>query len=67
MKTSFQAEIRPLFTEEDIRAMSKAFNLANHDDIKLTPPQSRPNSRGRGGRHAAPTPERRRSLAAIPD
>jgi hypothetical protein len=32
--TSFQADIRPLFTERDIHAMSKAFNLAGYDDVK---------------------------------
>jgi hypothetical protein len=32
--TSFQEEIRPLFTERDIHAMSKAFNLASYDDVK---------------------------------
>jgi hypothetical protein len=32
--TSFQSDIRPLFTEVDIRAMSKAFNLASYDDVK---------------------------------
>ena len=26
--TSFQADIRPLFTERDIQGMKKAFNLA---------------------------------------
>ena len=32
--TSFQEDIRPLFTERDIRAMSKAFDLASYDDVK---------------------------------
>ena len=32
--TSFQADILPLFTERDIRAMSKAFNLGSYDDVK---------------------------------
>jgi hypothetical protein len=32
--TSFQTDIRPLFTERDIRAMSKAFNLGSYDDVK---------------------------------
>jgi hypothetical protein len=31
---SFQSDILPLFTERDIRAMSKAFNLASYDDVK---------------------------------
>ncbi len=34
IQTSFQADIRPLFTEQDIRAMTKAFNLANYEDVK---------------------------------
>jgi hypothetical protein len=33
-KTSFATDIRPLFTERDIHAMSKAFNLASYDDVK---------------------------------
>ena len=32
--TSFAGDIRPLFTEMDIRAMSKAFNLTSHEDVK---------------------------------
>ena len=32
--TSFQADIRPLFTDRDIHAMSKAFNLGSYDDVK---------------------------------
>jgi hypothetical protein len=32
--TSFQADIRRLFTERDVNAMSKAFNLASYDDVK---------------------------------
>ena len=32
--TSFQSDIRPLFTERDAHAMSKAFNLASYDDVK---------------------------------
>jgi hypothetical protein len=32
--TSFQEDIRPLFTERDIHAMSKAFNLASYEDVK---------------------------------
>jgi hypothetical protein len=33
--TSFQEYIRPLFTERDIRGMSKAFNLGSYDDVKM--------------------------------
>jgi hypothetical protein len=32
--TSFQTDIRPLFTDRDIHAMSKAFDLGNYDDVK---------------------------------
>ena len=32
--TSFQADIRPLFTQRDIQGMSNAFNLASYDDVK---------------------------------
>jgi hypothetical protein len=32
--TSYQFDTRPLFTERDIRAMSKAFNLSSYDDVK---------------------------------
>jgi hypothetical protein len=38
--TSFQADIRPLFTERDIQGMSKAFNLGSYDDVKSTLPLS---------------------------
>ena len=31
--TSFQTDIRPLFTERDIQGMSKAFNLGSYDDV----------------------------------
>jgi hypothetical protein len=32
--TSFEADIRPLFTDRDIHAMSKAFNLGSYSDVK---------------------------------
>jgi hypothetical protein len=32
--TSFQADIRALFTERDIHAMSKAFILGSYDEVK---------------------------------
>jgi hypothetical protein len=34
--TGFEADIRPLFTQRDIQAMSTAFNLASYDDVKTT-------------------------------
>ena len=39
--TSFQADIRPLFTERDIQGMSKAFNLAS---CTMTSKRTRPPS-----------------------
>jgi hypothetical protein len=33
-QTSFGRDIRPLFTQRDIQAMSKAFNLASYDEVK---------------------------------
>ena len=48
--TSFAADIRPLFTELDIRAMSKAFDLANYDDVK---------------KHAAAIHDRIRGIGAV--
>ena len=32
--TSFQRDILPLFTQQDIEGMRKAFNLASYDDVK---------------------------------
>ncbi len=32
--TSFQTDIRPLFTERDIEGMRKGFNLDSYDDVK---------------------------------
>jgi hypothetical protein len=47
--TSFQADIRPLFTELDIRAMSKAFNLASYDDVRKHAAAIHDRIRGIGG------------------
>ena len=38
--TSFQTDIRPLFTERDIQGMKKAFNLASLMTSKRTRPLS---------------------------
>lgn len=32
--SSFEADIRPLFTQRDIQGMSKGFNLASYDEVK---------------------------------
>ena len=47
--TSFQSDILPLFTEHDIRAMSKAFNLASYDDVKAHAAIIHDRIRGIGG------------------
>jgi hypothetical protein len=47
--TSFQADIRPLFTERDIQGMKKAFNLASYDDVKVHAAAIYDRIRGIGG------------------
>ena len=64
--TSFQADIRPLFTERDVNAMSKTFNLASYDDVKTYAAIIYNRIRRIGGA-AAPTAARRRSLVSISD
>jgi hypothetical protein len=56
--TSFEADIRPLFTERDIRAMSKAFNLASRDDVKKHAAAIYDRIRGIGGAVMPPPPPR---------
>jgi hypothetical protein len=56
--TSFQEDIRPLFTERDIRAMSKAFNLASYDDVKAHAAAIYDRIRGIGGAVMPPPPPR---------
>ena len=34
MAPSFETDIRPLFRDQDVRAMSFAFDLASHEDVK---------------------------------
>ena len=64
--TSFQADIRPLFTERDIQGMRKAFNLASYDDVKKHAGAIHHRiSWNRRRRNAARATKRRRSLAAI--
>jgi hypothetical protein len=47
--TSFHADILPFFTERDIHAMSKAFNLASYDDVKAHAAAIYDRIRGIGG------------------
>ena len=56
--TSFHNDIRPLFTERDIHAMSKAFNLANYDDVKAHAAVIYDRIRGIGGAVMPPPPPR---------
>jgi hypothetical protein len=55
---SFEKEIRPLFTERDIRAMSKAFDLAKYDDVKKNAAAIYDRIRGIGGAVMPPPPPR---------
>jgi hypothetical protein len=56
--TSFQTDIRPLFTERDIRAMSKAFDLGKYDDVKAHAAIIYDRIRGIGGAVMPPPPPR---------
>jgi hypothetical protein len=56
--TSFAADIRPLFTQRDIQGMSKAFNLANYDDVKAHATAIFDRIRGIGGAVMPPPPPR---------
>ena len=64
--TSYQTDIRPLFTQRDIQAMSKAFNLASYDDVKKHAAAIFDRiSRDWRRCHAAATAARRRPVASI--
>ncbi len=56
--TSFATDIRPLFTERDIHAMGKAFNLASYDDVKTYSAAIFDRIRGIGGAVMPPPPPR---------
>jgi hypothetical protein len=55
---SFQADIRPLFTERDIEGMKKGFNLASYDDVKAHAAAIYDRIRGIGGAVMPPAPPR---------
>jgi hypothetical protein len=54
--TSFQTDIRPLFTERDIQGMKKGFNLASYDDVKKHAHAIYDRIRGIGGAMMPPPP-----------
>src|ERR1700693_458054 len=54
--TSFQLDIRPLFTEREIQGMSKAFNLGSYDDVKKHAVAIYDRIRGIGGAVMPPPP-----------
>jgi len=54
--TSFQTDIRPLFTERDTRGMSKAFDLGSYDDVKKHSVAIYDRIRGIGGKVMPPPP-----------
>jgi hypothetical protein len=56
--TSYQADILPLFSERDIHAMSKAFNLGSYDDVKAHAAAIYDRIRGIGGAVMPPPPPR---------
>ena len=63
MTTSFQADIRPLFTERDVQGMIKGFNLASYDEVKAHAAAIYDRIRGIGAAAAA---KGRRPVVAIP-
>lgn len=56
--TSFETDIRPLFTDRDIHGMSKVFNLASYDDVKAHASAIYDRIRGIGGAVMPPPPPR---------
>jgi hypothetical protein len=56
MTISFQADIRPLFTERDIQGMIRGFNLASYDEVKAHAAAINDRIRGIGGAVMPPPP-----------
>src|SRR5277367_5668364 len=56
--TSYETDIRPLFTERDIHGMSKAFNLASYDEVKAHAAATKDRIRGIGSAVMPPPRER---------
>jgi len=63
-KTSFQTDIRPLFTERDIQGMSKAFNLGSYDDVKKHAAAIYDRIRGIGGAVMPPSRQEEKVLGS---
>jgi hypothetical protein len=57
-RTSFEIDVLPLFTQRDIQAMSKAFNLASYDDVRAHSSAIYDRIRGIGGAVMPPPPPR---------
>jgi hypothetical protein len=56
--TSFQTDIRPLFTERDIQGMKKGFDLTSYDEVKAHAAAIYDRIRGIGGALMPPPPPR---------
>ncbi|MFZ0523584.1 MAG: hypothetical protein WAL95_21330 [Candidatus Acidiferrales bacterium] len=56
--TSFQTDIRPLFTQRDIEGMRKGFNLESYDEVKNHAAAIYDRIRGIGGAVMPPPPPR---------
>jgi len=57
-RTSFKADIRPLFTDRDILGMSPAFDLASYEEVKSHASAIYDRIRGIGGALMPPPPPR---------
>jgi hypothetical protein len=56
--TSYQRDIRPLFTERDIQGMKKALDLGKYEDVKKFAGPIYDRIRGIGGAVMPPPPPR---------
>jgi hypothetical protein len=57
-RTSYAADIRPLFTDRDIEGMRKGFNLDSYDEVKAHAAAIYDRIRGMGGALMPPAPPR---------
>jgi hypothetical protein len=55
-QTSFKMDILPLFTERDIKGMSRAFDLTDYNAVKAHAEAIRDRIRGIGGAVMPPSP-----------